>query len=121
MHSFAEGLVLLAQNGKGGPAAAPSPFSMLFPLLAIGLVFYLLLIRPQRREQKARQAMIANIKKNDRVVTVGGIYGVVANVRPEADEVTLKVDETTNTKLKVTLSAISRVLSEAPSEAKPGD
>jgi hypothetical protein len=42
-------------------------------------------------------------------------------VRPEADEVTLKVDETTNTKLKVTLSAISRVLSEAPSEAKPGD
>ena len=51
------------------------------------------------------------MKKNDRVVTIGGIYGVVMNVHREADEVTLKVDETTNTKLRVTLSSIARIIS----------
>ena len=56
------------------------------------------------------------VKKNDRVVTVGGIYGVVTNVHREADEVTLKVDEATNTKLRVTLSSIGRVLGDEPSD-----
>jgi preprotein translocase subunit YajC len=54
--------------------------------------------------------MLSNLKKNDRVVTVGGIYGVVSNVHREADEVTLKVDESTNTKLRVTMASIARVL-----------
>lgn len=109
--------LLLAQNpsgGAGGPG--PNPMSMLLPFAVIGLVFYLLLVRPQRKEQKNRQTMIANLKKNDRVVTIGGIYGIVTNVRPEADEVTIKVDETSNTRLKVTLSAISRLAGEEAAE-----
>src|SRR3954465_15459786 len=92
--------LLLAQNAG---QSTQSPLTMLFPLIAIGFVFYFLLIRPQRREQRARQEMISTLKKNDRVVTTGGIYGVVTNVRPEADEVSIKVDEATNTKLKITL------------------
>ena len=60
--------------------------------------------------------MLGGVKKNDRVVTTGGIYGVVANVHREADEVTMKVDETTNTKLRVTLSSIARVLGDEPSD-----
>jgi preprotein translocase subunit YajC len=50
------------------------------------------------------------------VVTVGGVYGVVVNVHREADEVSLKVDETTNTKLRITLSSIARVISGEPAE-----
>jgi len=105
-------------NQGGGEAAAPGGglFHMLLPFFAIFLLFYFLLLRPQRREQARRQEMLAAIKKNDRVITVGGIYGVVTNVHREADEVTIKVDEATNTKLRVTLSAISRVLSEESSE-----
>lgn len=83
---------------------------LLLPFLIIGVFFYFLLIRPQRQEQARRREMLAAVKKNDRVVTAGGIYGVVTNVDQSADEVTLKVDETNNTKLRMTLSSIVRVL-----------
>ena len=65
-----------------------------------------------------RVAMLGAIKKNDRVVTAGGIYGIVASVNREADEVVVKVDETTNTKLRMTLSSVTRVLGDAPSDEK---
>lgn len=106
------------ENQGGGEAALGGGglLHLLLPFFAIFLLFYFLLLRPQRREQARRQAMLAAIKKNDRVITIGGIYGVVTNVHREADEVTIKVDETTNTKLRVTLSAIARVLSEEPTE-----
>jgi preprotein translocase subunit YajC len=58
--------------------------------------------------------MISALKKNDRVVTAGGMYGVVTNLQRESDEVTLRVDETTNTKIRVTLSSIARVLGDEP-------
>ncbi len=110
-----------AQPAAGqGNAAAPgqsSPFTMLFPLLAIGLLFYVMLIRPQQRRDRQAKAMIAALKKNDRVVTVSGIYGVVTNVRPDADEVTVRVDDTSNTRLRMTMSSILRVLGdETPSD-----
>ncbi len=60
--------------------------------------------------------MLSGVKKNDRVVTIGGVYGVVANVNREADEITLKVDESTNTKLRVTLSSVARVLGDEPAD-----
>lgn len=86
-------------------------------LVAMFLLFYVLLIRPQRKEQKNRQLMLDNLKKNDRVVTIGGIYGTVTSVRREADEVTIKVDD--STKLRVTVSAVSRVLGSEITESKP--
>jgi preprotein translocase subunit YajC len=116
-------LVLFAQGGNGGgvqPGGAAQPNPGLLeqvltsPLILLGLlifVFYFVVMRPQRKEQAKRLDMLGNVKKNDRVVTIGGIYGVVMNVHREADEVTLKVDETTNTKLRITLSSIARVIS----------
>jgi len=89
--------------------------SLLLPMLAIGFLFYFLLIRPQRQEQRRRQEMLGGVKKNDRVVTIGGIYGVVTNVHREADEVTIKVDETTNTKLRVTLGSVARIMGDEAS------
>jgi len=113
---FLTDFVLFAQDGKAPPAGGTSNLLVsLMPWLAIGLLFYFLLIRPQRREQTRRQAMLAAVKKNDRVITAGGVYGVVTNVHAEADEVTVRVDETNNTKLRVTLSSISRVLGDETS------
>ncbi len=104
----------VAQNGGGdGYSSWLTLFTLWLPIL---IIFYLLLIRPQRREQRKREMMLKGLKKNDRVVTIGGIYGVVLSVHPEADEVTLRVDETTNTKLRVTLGAIARVLAEEPAD-----
>jgi preprotein translocase subunit YajC len=97
--------LLLAQEGG-------SPWGMLPAFLIIGVLFYLMLLRPQRREQQQRQAMIEALKKNDRVVTVGGVYGVVANVRRELDQVYLNVDEKTGTVIRVTMGSIARVLTD---------
>lgn len=112
--------VLLAADPPAN-SSGPGGFMMLPAMVMIALVFWFLFLRPQRKEQQTRQSMIANMKKNDRVVTVGGIYGVVTNVHREADEVTIKVDEATNTKLRVTLGAISRVIGDQPSPSTPAD
>lgn len=101
---FAEGEP--AKPGAGGP----SEFIVsMMPLVAIFVVFYFLLIRPQRREQATRESMLSALKKNDRVLTIGGIIGTVANISSDGQEVTLKVDD--NTRLRFIRSSIQRVLS----------
>ncbi len=105
------GLILLAQEGGAAPRGGSTMWIQILTLwLPIGFLFYFFLIRPQRKEQAKRKAMRGALKKNDRVVTTGGIYGLVTNVHREADEVTIKVDEATNTKLRVTLVSVARVL-----------
>lgn len=89
---------------------------MLLMILPIFLLFYLLMIRPQRKEQNQRQIMLNNMKKNDRIVTVGGILGVVTNVDRDKKEVTVKVDESSGTKLRMTLNSIARVLADESSK-----
>lgn len=82
------------------------------PLIAIAAAAYLLLFRPERERLKKQQELLASIKKNDRVVTSAGIYGTVAAVDRDADRVTLKIDESTNTKMTVTFASIARVIRE---------
>ncbi|MBM4090905.1 MAG: preprotein translocase subunit YajC [Planctomycetes bacterium] len=78
------------------------------PFLLIAVLFYFLMIRPERRKRAAVVAMLAGLKKNDRIVTIGGILGTVMNV--QKDEVTIRVDESTNTKLRMQRNAIARVI-----------
>lgn len=72
---------------------------------AVFAIFYFLIIRPQNKKQKAAQAMIAAVKKGDRVVTIGGIHGLVNSVKDKT--VIIKVDD--STKLEFTKSAIASV------------
>ncbi|MCG8471760.1 MAG: preprotein translocase subunit YajC [Desulfobacterales bacterium] len=72
-----------AQGGAGGPQSALGGF---VPLILMFVIFYFLLIRPQQKKAKAHQEMINAIKKGDKVITSGGIHGIV-----------VKVDETTAT------------------------
>ena len=78
---------LFAQGEPG------SPLPMLPMLVLLGVLFYFIMLRPQRNEARARQEMLKSLKKNDRVITTAGIYGVITNIQPDADEVTIKVDE----------------------------
>lgn len=103
--------VCLAQANESPPA-----FVQLLPIVAIGLAAYLLLFRPEKDRQRKLQAQLAGIKKNDRVVTSGGICGTVANVDREAGRVSLKIDDSANVKLTVTLASIVQ-LSPAGSDA----
>ena len=107
-------IALFAQDGPGGFGW----MGIVTIWLPIGVVFYMLLIRPQRLEQQKRQAMLEAVKKNDRVVTIGGVYGVVANVQRESDEITLRVDEGNNTRIRVTVGAIARVIRDEPDDGK---
>ena len=78
----------------------------------IGLMFvimYFLLFRGPRKKQQQHKQMVQTLGKNDRVRTIGGIIGTVVDIKD--DEITLKVDESTNTKIKVASSAIGKNLS----------
>ena len=87
------------------------------PMVIIMVLFYFMLIRPQKRKEQELREMVRNVKENDRVVTIGGIYGVVTNVQRDAERVTIRVDETTGTKLKINMSAIARVLTAEEQES----
>ena len=93
---------LLAQAGPPG-------LTFLFPFLVIGVLFYFMLIKPERRKQQSHRDMLTNLKKSDRVVTVGGIKAVVVSVHRDVEEVTLNIDESAGTKIRVTLSSIARL------------
>ncbi len=79
-------------------------------LLLMAMVFYLLLIVPSYRSnkkmQKELEQKLANLKKNDRVVTSFGVHGVVAGIHSESKTVTLRIDENTNAKMTVNRETI---------------
>lgn len=104
--------ILLAQQQPAGGGGGLSQFlqQMGLPLVMIVLLFFFMVLRPQQREQRTREEMLKNIKKNDRVITSGGIFGVVTGVMPEANEITLRIDEKNDTKMRLQLSSIARVL-----------
>jgi preprotein translocase subunit YajC len=109
-------LILLAAEAEV-PPKGPDLISLLLPPLAVILVLYLFMDRPGRRDRGRREQLLKNLKKNDRVVTIGGMFGSVVNISPDGKEVTLKVDDSTRIKFRRT--AIADVLSEEPAEPAP--
>ena len=92
-----------AQTGFGG---APSALVSFAPLLLVFVVFYMLLIRPQQKKVKEHQAMLGQLKKNDEVVTSGGIYGKVVALTDTV--VTLEVAP--NVRIRINRPQISEIL-----------
>lgn len=68
-----------------------NPLVNLFPLIVIFIVFYYLLIRPQKLSQKEHKKMVQDLKKNDEVVTTGGLHGTIINVKDKT--LILRIDE----------------------------
>lgn len=87
-------------------AAGSNPLAMFIPLVLIFLVFYFLIIRPQKKKEDARKQLIAAVRKGDKVLTIGGIHGVITQV----DETSVLLQADTNTKLRVEKNALSSVL-----------
>jgi preprotein translocase subunit YajC len=101
------------QGAEGAPQGGSSFILSLAPFVAIIAIFYFLIIRPQNKKQKETQRMLSALKKGDRIVTIGGIHGVIQNVKESS--VIVKVDE--NTKLEFSRSAISGVEAAAKEES----
>jgi len=97
-----------ATGGRPGGRGAFGPYNLIF----LGLMFvlmYMILFRGPRKKQQQHKQMIQSLSKNDRVQTIGGIIGTVVDIKD--DEITLKIDESNNTKIKILRSAIGRNMS----------
>lgn len=92
-----------------GQAAAPAGvggiFGALMPLMLIFVIFYFLLILPQRKKQKAHAEMVKNLKNGDKVITTGGIYGTVTKIKKD----NVEIEIASQIKVKVQRSCISQL------------
>lgn len=109
------GMILQAAGAAGTGAAGGGSWSFLLMLALMFLVMWLFMIRPQRKQQKQLEEMRSALKKGDKVITAGGIYGVVADV--EERTVLVKVDG--EVKIRVDKSSINKdMTAEAPAQGE---
>lgn len=94
-----------AQGGEGG-----NPIAALMPLILMFVIFYFLLIRPQQKKAKQHKELLANLKKGDKVITGGGMYGRIT----EVDGDVLTVDLGNNITVEVNRSFVSGLAERAP-------
>ena len=88
------------------PASGPSQAMNFIPFICIGVIFYFLILRPQSKRQKELTTLVAGLKTGDKVVTTGGIHGIIANVK-EGSILSLKIAD--NVKIEIDKSAIASV------------
>jgi preprotein translocase subunit YajC len=84
---------------------AMNPLAQLFPILAIFVIFYFLLIRPQKNKEREHQKTLAGLNKNDDIVTTSGIHGTIVNVKDKT--VVIRVDE--NVKIEIEKNSVALV------------
>jgi preprotein translocase subunit YajC len=95
-----------ADAAAAAPAQGMSPLGQIVPFVLVGVIFYFLIIRPQSQRQKQLQSLVSSLKTGDKVVTNGGIHGIIANVK-EGSTLSLKIAD--NVKIEIDKSAIAGV------------
>ena len=108
LHNFT---LLMGQPNQG---EGPGLMSNIILFGSIILIFYFMIIRPQQKRAKERQKLIDSMKKGDKVITSGGMYGTIAGM----DEKTVLVQIADNVKVKLDRSAIATIVSESVPEIK---
>ncbi len=109
-----------ASSDIGQAPTQPSPIieflaSPLNLILISAILFMFLVARPQQKKAQQQQQALAEIKKNDRVVTQSGIHGIVVQINPEVSQVTIRIDENTGARMTVNRDAIATI---TPSDSK---
>jgi preprotein translocase subunit YajC len=132
LNSLADWILVLAQASTNAaptakPATPPGVLDtflnnpLILPMLALATL-YLMVLRPQQKaDQKAKlelQQLRTNLKKDDRIVTLGGIYGSVVSTNSDAGTVTIRIDESTNAKMTISRDAIAKVIVDGVASAK---
>ncbi|MDO5327909.1 MAG: preprotein translocase subunit YajC [Clostridia bacterium] len=101
----------MAETAAAAPAAGEAMpeinpvaqlLTMLLPLVLMGLVFYFMLIRPQRKKDKKVKEMLDNLKAGDRITTIGGIYGTILNIKDET--ITLAIGQKNGAPTEMTVA-----------------
>ena len=111
--SFSTLLQTAAASGASPAGTGGSLVSLALTVVAMIAIFYFFLIRPQKKQENETKKMLAALKKGDKIVTIGGIYGTVSSVKENS--VVVKVDD--NAKIEFTKSAISKVINETTEKA----
>jgi len=93
-----------------GEAGSSNILGMIWPFVLMFAVFYFLLIRPQQKKQKSRTSMLNQLKKGDKISTIGGLHGTVVELSD--DTVVIRVNDTT--KMTFERSAINTIINSAP-------
>ncbi len=89
-----------------------NPLLSLAPIVAIFVIFYFLLIRPQQKQQKAHEKMLEALKKGDKILTSGGFYGTIVGIKGTD----LEVRFAENVKLTIAKSAVAKLISAGTEE-----
>lgn len=113
MLNLLHNLLIFAQEGaKKEPAPKPETPNLLLWIMPAFLILLLwqFMFNPRRRDEKKRAELVSSMKKNDRIVTIGGITGTVASVSEDHQYVTIKVED--NTRIKMLASSIQTVLND---------
>ena len=101
------------EAAKEAPKGFFDTMGFMFPaLMVVMLLYFLMTARPKDKAPAKTSEMLANLKKNDQVVTAGGILGTVVNYRSDAEFVTLRIDDATNSRIQVLAKSIVRVVSD---------
>ena len=113
-----ENFLILAQAASPAPQGASSSGifgNPMIPMLCIFAIFYFLILRPQSQKQKQQQALISSMKTGDKVVTMGGIHGLISNVK----ETTVIVKVADNVKIEVDKTCVTSVAKRTDGDATP--
>lgn len=102
-----------SENGQPAPGVAGSQWTSIIIMIAIFVVFYFVLILPQKKQEKKQRAMINALQPGDEIITIGGIYGKIQKV---SDDYVVIESTADKTKIKLAKSSISRCLTEHDDE-----
>jgi preprotein translocase subunit YajC len=102
--------IAYAMGQGGAPEGGAAGFMSFVPLVLMFAIFYFLLIRPQQKRSKEHRGMLANLKKDDRIVTSGGLHGRVTGL----DETTLTVEIADKVRVKISRGNVAAIVPSAP-------
>jgi preprotein translocase subunit YajC len=114
MSSFLSAIEFLAQTPAPGQQQAPSMWVQILPMVLLFGAMYFFLIAPQRKKQKEHEKMLQTLQTGDEIVTNGGIFGVITNVKE--DRFVVRVAD--NTKIEIGKGFVQTVLKKAGAEKK---
>jgi preprotein translocase subunit YajC len=112
MNTFVLPLLMVPPAAAGTEASGAGLLTSFLPFILIIAIFYFLIIRPQSKKRKETEKMLSALKKGDKVVTIGGLHGIVQNVKDST--VIIKADD--NVKLEFLRSAVSTVVTQSKEE-----
>lgn len=106
--------IAYAQGAPG--ATGPGPLMTIFPFILIFIIMYFMVIRPQQKKAKEHQELLKKLKKNDEVMTSGGIYGKVVDLK----DTVVTIEVAPNVRIRVARAQIAAVIGAEKSAAKEG-